>query len=191
MTDQTATSTPGVDHVVTRGKSRPAYTSLPPRKAPLRRAVLAPGRSLAAGGGPNGTIPAPRKAPRRTGPSAATLMLILQRDGDRCVLCGIPGTDYDPLVPHHRLNRGMGGSTDPAANSPANIIRIHASENGALEDARGVQRDHAVHAGWKLKRGMHPVSVPVLYPDGRWWLLDNEGGRTMTGRLLDVAVTVR
>ena len=122
--------------------------------------------------------PAPRKAPRGrdTGPDAATRALLEARDGGVCVVCGQPGSDWDPLTTHHRKNRGAGGSKNPGINRPTNLLRVHASINQAFEDSN----PNYYANGWKLRDVRDAPTTPVLYPDGRWFLLDEQGNRTET-----------
>lgn len=120
-------------------------------------------------------VPYPRRPQRSTGPTAAAQRAVRARDGGVCVVCGLPGSPTDPLVIHHRVNRGMGGSKAPEVNEPASLLIVHASINGAFEaDPRLIVRAYV--EGWKVKRPADPATVPVRYPDG-WWLLDNDGGR--------------
>lgn len=88
-----------------------------------------------------------------------------------CVHCG----DVETAVPHHRLNRGMGGSK--SRNRPSNILSLCAVINGLLEaDPKWARlaRDY----GWKLREGEHPDAVAVWYPTlGQWCFLDDLGNR--------------
>jgi hypothetical protein len=100
-----------------------------------------------------------------------TFRKFLDRDGG-CVHCG----ETEAVSPHHRLNRGMGGSK--ARDVPSNIIIVCSWLNNAMEsDAR-----HATQAkelGWKLQAGSHPDIVPIYEAaSGNWYLLDNQFGRT-------------
>ena len=126
--------------------------------------------------GDTGKAKAPRQRQGRdTGPSRAVKDLVLDRDRNRCVICGQGGDWLDPLVANHRVNRGIGGSTAPWINLPSNLVTVHASENLLLED----EACELFYAnGWKVRRGtVLPADVPVLYPDGRRWLLRDDGGR--------------
>jgi hypothetical protein len=70
----------------------------------------------------------------------------LERD-QGCVHCGT----YVAAVPHHRQNRGMGGSKK--RDNPANILVLCAEVNGLLEsDATWAVR--ARHMGGSCGRGM-------------------------------------
>lgn len=129
-------------------------TPMAPRKAPLAR------------------VPMPRKRPRKTGPAKTVADVVRARDGG-CVVAiacdGRPGL----TVINHRVNRGMGGSSDPAVNQPASLIETCNADNLWLED----NPLKAEANGWKVKRPTEPATVPVTYPDGTRWLLDDDGGR--------------
>lgn len=72
-----------------------------------------------------------------------------------CPHCGI-GVPY--LVPHHRKNRGMGGSK--VLDTPSNILLVCATLNGAMEQQSEVAED-AKRFGWKLESWQDPAVVPV------------------------------
>lgn len=72
-----------------------------------------------------------------------------------CPHCGI-GVPY--LVPHHRKNRGMGGSK--LLDTPSNILLVCALLNGAMEQQSAVAED-ARRFGWKLESWQDPLVVPV------------------------------
>ena len=152
------------------------------RTVPLTRTVpLAPGEPprrlvpLQRTSGP-ARVAVPRQRPA-SGPTRAVRALVLDRDHWTCV----PSLDCPPgprtgLVLHHRLNRGMGGSTDPAVNEPWNLLVACGSCNYVLETA--TTRDFYT-SGWKVRHGaVTPGDIPVLYPpDGTWWLLLPDGQR--------------
>ena len=90
----------------------------------------------------------------------------------RCWHCGSTGDD---LVPHHRLNRGMGGSR--LADRPANIIVMCSGFNQAMESDPNAQFNAQLN-GWKLTTGVDPSFAPVLDVwDGNWYVLDDEFNR--------------
>jgi len=75
------------------------------------------------------------------------------------------------VSPHHRLNRGMGGSK--ARDVPSNIIVICSELNSRMEsDSATAQEAKAV--GWKLSSGADPASVAVQHYSGSWRLLDDK-----------------
>lgn len=90
----------------------------------------------------------------------------LDRDGG-CVHCG----ELEAVAPHHRMNRGMGGSK--ILDRPSNIIVLCSILNGVLEsDSEWAQT--AVDYGWKLRGGLVPEETPMFYPVlGQWVILDN------------------
>lgn len=91
------------------------------------------------------------------------------RDGG-CVHCG----ETETIAPHHRANRGMGGSK--ARDVPSNVIVICSVMNTAMEsDAKiaSLARDY----GWKLRSHEEPLTTPVFYQtSGLWVLLNNQFG---------------
>lgn len=92
-----------------------------------------------------------------------------------CVHCG----ELEAVAPHHRRNRGMGGSKE--LDQPANIVVLCSVVNGLLEsDAAWAER--AREYGWKLRAGQLPEETPVWYPiRGAWFLLDDEFGKKRVG----------
>ena len=135
------------------------------RSQPLRRSTLTrtPPRAREA----RTVAPVPSQGRKRTGPTRQTRDLVRARDRGVCVRCGGPGS-----TTHHRVNRAMGGSSDPTINAPSSLLWICRPCNGAMEDNPGP----AYEAGWKVRRPTVAATVPVQYPDGTW-LLDDNGGR--------------
>jgi hypothetical protein len=87
----------------------------------------------------------------------------LDRDGG-CVHCG----ELDAVAPHHRRNRGMGGSK--ILDRPSNIIVLCSVLNGLLEsDSKWAAR--AVEYGWKLRAGSQPDETAVFYPTLSCWVM--------------------
>jgi hypothetical protein len=72
-----------------------------------------------------------------------------------CPHCGV-GVPY--LVPHHRKNRGMGGSK--LLDTPSNILLVCALLNGAMEQQSEVAED-AKRYGWKLESWQDPLVIPI------------------------------
>jgi 5-methylcytosine-specific restriction endonuclease McrA len=148
----------------------PLQRSQGPRRSTLTRTPPRPREART-------VAPVPSQGRKRTGPTRQTRDLVRARDRGVCAWCGLPGTRTDPLVQHHRVNRGSGGSSLAWVNLPANLITCHASVNGAFE-GDAVIADRARAAGWKVPRNgvLRPVDVPVSCWDGTW-LLDDNGGR--------------
>lgn len=90
-----------------------------------------------------------------------------------CIHCG----DLERVSPHHRRNRGMGGSK--LRNNPANIIVLCSWLNSLLEsDAEAAEIARRV--GWKLSAGQDPLTVAVFYPKNRsWYRLDDNFNRVL------------
>ena len=99
----------------------------------------------------------------------------LDRDKGRCWHCGTTET----LVPHHRANRGHGGSKGKRA-AAANIIVMCAAFNSAM-DSNSIAAAEARRYGWKLSTFAEPEAEAIFSkPEGRWYLLTNEFGRSET-----------
>lgn len=115
----------------------------------------------------------PTKAKRRdTGPCEAVRLLVRGRAGDRCEACGRRGELLDQ---HHRRPRGLGGSSDPATNRPANLVLLCRQCHRWVEAHRSV----ALDMGWLVLQGHDPASVPLLVFPDRLVLL------TVDGRYVD------
>ena len=92
-----------------------------------------------------------------------------------CLHCG----DTDTAVPHHRLNRGMGGSKE--RDKPANILVLCSFYNGLIE-SNAFAAERAREMGWKLRNGQHPTTAPVWVPRlASWFLLDDDYGIELFG----------
>jgi hypothetical protein len=92
----------------------------------------------------------------------------LDRD-DGCVHCG----QTESVSPHHRLNRGMGGSK--VRDVPSNIIVICSDLNARMESDPATA-SMAKQRGWKLSSGANPASVAVQHYSGSWRILDDKFG---------------
>lgn len=157
-----------------------ARTATPPMsRTPLARAAPArtePG-SQASG------LPA-RKArrPVDTGASATARKVVFERDGGRCVRCGMDLTSGTvSRNDHHRQGRGMGGrqgAARAAANLPSRRLTLCGSgTTGCHGWVTSGDVAAAERAGLVVRRGggIDPAEVPVLTWRG-WVLLDDEGG---------------
>lgn len=93
---------------------------------------------------------------------------LLERDGQRCVHCGAT----DGLAPHHRRNRGMGGSK--ALETASNLLLVCSWLNGQMEsDAETAEM--AKSHGWKLLSWQSPTKYPVWdeISQSMFWLADD------------------
>lgn len=98
--------------------------------------------------------------------------IYLKRD-DGCVHCG----ETEAVSPHHRRNRGMGGSKE--RDVPSNIIVICSWLNNAME-SDDVVANLARHYGWKLRAGDVPRETPIWHYRGEYRILDDDYGFVVT-----------
>ena len=85
----------------------------------------------------------------------------LNRDGG-CWHCG----DDTTAIPHHRVNRGMGGSK--ARDEPSNVIVMCSYVNGLME-SDPIMAQMAREYGWKLESWQNPATVPVFNVTQNEW----------------------
>lgn len=123
-----------------------------------------------------------QRPPRNTGPATSTRKQVMARAGNCCERCGRAITgDYSI---HHRKPRGMGGTKDPAANSPSNLVLLCGSATTPDGCHTSVEkfRQAAITTGWIVTRTADPAKVPIKSPSGRWYLLNGDGTVTETVR---------
>jgi 5-methylcytosine-specific restriction protein A len=141
------------------------------RRTPLVR--RAPLREVSAKRVTAGVKPTRR---RDTGPGQPTRDLVYERDGYCCVWCGrqlLTG----PRSLQHRQARGMGGTTDPAANNPSNLILLcgSATTPGGCHLWAEQRGDDARIAGLWVPSWQNPADVPVLHAAYGPCLLADDG----------------
>lgn len=95
-----------------------------------------------------------------------------QRD-QHCWHCG---AEQD-LVPHHRANRGFGGSK--ALDNLQNVIMVCSLYNGLME-SDALVADEAREAGHKLGKFSSPNASVFDKKDRRWYRLDEKGNKHET-----------
>jgi hypothetical protein len=148
-----------------------------PRKPMRRGKGLEPGKAL------KRTAELPRAARSRrpargTGPSAAVRKLILDREGMHCAACGISVTGIPASVQHRRARR-MGGSSDPAANRPGNLVLLCGDGVTGCHGLAESRDPHMHERGFWIYSWESPAAVPVMLADeGDWALtvwLDDSG----------------
>ena len=95
------------------------------------------------------------------------LKLVQERD-THCWRCG----QEEDLVPHHRKNRGLGGSK--LLDTPDNLMMVCARYNGDMESVALVARDAR---GWGHKvPSWESTDKPVFdVPTFTWYVLTTEG----------------
>jgi 5-methylcytosine-specific restriction protein A len=106
------------------------------------------------------------------GVSAQTGETVITRDSGTCVTHfavtkgyrAVPGEQI-----HHRRARGMGGSTDPEANLPANLIYVCAACHAFIES----HRTWALEMGYLVRQGTRPSTVPIAYRHDVVYLTDD------------------
>ncbi len=146
------------------------------RRTPLAtRKALTTARDVVAG-----TVK--KRPPRNTGPTAATRKIVYERARGLCERCGQPIAQQFSI--HHRLARGMGGTKDPSANSPSNLVLLCGSATTPDGCHTTVERfrQAAITTGWIVPRTADPARTPVKFPTGRWYLLNPDGTLTPTSR---------
>ena len=103
----------------------------------------------------------------------ASVDLVHKRSRQRCERCGTANATRWSI--HHRKPRGMGGTKDPAINSPANLLLLCGSGTEGCHGWVESNRAQAYETGLLVYRADDPVRVPV-----RLWrgtvLLDDGGG---------------
>lgn len=97
----------------------------------------------------------------------------LRARDQHCWHCGLE----DNLVPHHRANRGHGGSK--LLDGLQNIILICAGYNGAMESNANIATQ-ARDYGHKLSRYDSPAQPIFDTPAGKWYVLDEKGSKFET-----------
>lgn len=99
----------------------------------------------------------------------------LQDRDDHCWHCGADG---ELLVPHHRKNRGAGGSKS-RENDITNLMMICAAWNGSIESS-AEDAAAARSAGHKLRSWQDTWNPVYDFGDGRWYRLEQDGTKTET-----------
>lgn len=114
-----------------------------------------------------------------------TVALVLERDGGFCLLRIGDTCLVSASVADHRANRGSGGAGQ-RLNKPSNLVAACAVCNGLKEDAHGDVLDGLVRRGLRVrsdsthgKTALRALMTPVVYPDGRTFFLDDDGGRQL------------
>ncbi len=127
-----------------------------------------------------------RTARRSTGPTPARRNTVLLRAMGLCEVCGnqLHGGDEWRAVHsfHHRQARGMGGSSRPEVNSPANVLLVCGTGTTGCHGFIEAHRTAAELEGWLVRHGLDPATVPVTVHDAydptratRRVLLDHHG----------------
>lgn len=96
------------------------------------------------------------------------------RDGHRCAWHDEHVCDPATLVPHHRINRGMGGS--PLGDALGNLVWLCSHMNWLIEADDAAAR-HARMRGIKVSRnGRYTAAdIPIDHAVHGWCLLGDDG----------------
>lgn len=105
-----------------------------------------------------------RSGRRDTGPDRTTRELVLERDEYRCAVCGRALLEQQASI-HHRRNRGSGGSSTPAINSPANLLAVCGTGTTGCHGWIGASPAEAADHGYvvSLNSLEAPADVPVVH----------------------------
>lgn len=95
-------------------------------------------------------------------PGKRALDLVWERDASACFVCKrtlIRGS-ADHSV-HHRRPRGMGGTKDPVANTPANLLLLCGSGTTGCHGRVESHRVWALGKGLVVSQGRDPAEVEI------------------------------
>lgn len=105
---------------------------------------------------------------RDTGPSADVRRMVVARARWACERCGHSILSSKGSDIHHRKPRRMGGTSDPAINSPANLVLLCRDCHRDIESNRLL----AARSGWLVSAALDPEMIPLITdkPGGRFYL---------------------
>ncbi|MEU8334856.1 hypothetical protein [Micromonospora tulbaghiae] len=122
-----------------------------------------------------------RKPAKATGPDAATVALVIERDRGCCVRCGryvaggVRGRDFSI---QHRRARGAGGTRRADTNGPQSLIVLCGSATTGCHDHVERNRVEARGFGWAVRQSDDPAVVPVRHAVHGLVLLSADGSFT-------------
>lgn len=114
---------------------------------------------------------------RPSGFTKAVKALIAERDGWACARCGMSVDPWPGYSYHHRRPRGMGGTSDPVSDSPANGVLLCGSGTTGCHGWVEQYRIQARYDGWLVQQGSDPADVAVATHRG-WVFLGHDGSAT-------------
>lgn len=120
-------------------------------------------------------LPKPKK-PKRikdTGPDAATVDAVLERDGYQCVVCGgaLHGTRGFDYSVHHRKLRSQGGD-----NRLSNLVSVCGHGTAGCHSNIHGAPVKAMEAGWIVSREHDPAQMVMAHSLYGYICLDDLGG---------------
>ena len=68
---------------------------------------------------------------------------------------------------HHRLPRGMGGTSDPEINRMSNLVLCCGTGTTGCHGYITRNPEWALDRGWSVRRGTDPAEVPITLPSWR------------------------
>lgn len=95
--------------------------------------------------------------------------VVKKRAKSRCERATCGRTVLAGAQTHHRKPRAMGGTSDPAIHSPANLLHLCADCHSWIE----LNRDAALTSGLLVPNASDPAAVPVETIHGRVLLRDD------------------
>lgn len=96
--------------------------------------------------------------------SPRTRAIITERDRGHCARCGVTAG----LTFQHRINRGMGGTSDPVISSPANGILLCGSGTTGCHGWVEANPEAAEKLGYAVPTYLDPATVPVWFWGHGW-----------------------
>jgi 5-methylcytosine-specific restriction protein A len=117
-----------------------------------------------------------------TGPDRDTRQLVMERDDWTCAFCGRPIREGQDYSLQHRKARGSGGTSDPAVNSPANLVLVDGSATTGCHFFLESRKADAEKIGFVISKNSdidpatvaisHALYGPVLLLDDGTWVPD-------------------
>lgn len=92
--------------------------------------------------------------------NSATRNKVLDRDRCKCRRCGVDITHRMYSI-HHRKPRGMGGTKDPRADSPGNLLTLCGTGTTGCHGWVESHRAEAYAQGWLVRSYDDLATVPV------------------------------
>lgn len=111
----------------------------------------------------------PTTRPKRNPMPPDVRALVIDRDGHACRRCGHPLPGGRGGSVHHRIPRGMGGTTWTGIHSPALLVLLCGDGTTGCHGWIESNRAAALRLGWLLTRHLFdidPADVPLRWDDG-------------------------
>ena len=107
-------------------------------------------------------------------PKDDTRYLSARRDEHKCVRCGRSLYNI-PVSLHHRRMRSH---PFPGLHEASNLIWLCGSGTTGCHGYVHEHQTEAYQLGYLVSAYAEPKTSPVKYPDGRYYLLDDDGNKT-------------